>query len=246
MTIEAWTRDELFDGLDVRPAFVVELERLGLLPVVGRDAAGAPLYGPEAREELDKVIALVELGYQPRDIAAIARKVGLPARQRRPLFRRPPVHLRLQDLATRSGVDVARLEGWLQSGLLAPDLVSEGGHGLFVLGAVRRVRLLDDLAAMGVAELALGGWARLMRSLEVAAPLDHAAIADAEGVLRDINAHMGRVRGALREWDKLSAGYRKRLARLRRQAGGRPRTGRRKRARTRSRGRKGPAADPEA
>jgi DNA-binding transcriptional MerR regulator len=245
VTVEAWTRDELFDGLDVRPAFVVELERLGLLPVVGRDSAGAPLYGPEAREELDKVIALVELGYQPRDIAAIARKAGLPARQRRALFRRPPVHLQLEDLATRADVDVARLEGWLETGLLAPDMVSEGGRGLFALAAVRRVRLLDDLAAMGVAEQVLGGWARLLRFLETGAQPDAAAVAEGEGVLRDINEHLGRVRGALREWDKLSASYRKRLARLRRQTNGRGRTGRRKRARTRTRGRKGPVADPE-
>ena len=65
------------------PDFIAELERLSLLVVVGRDTEGRALYSPEARGELEKVLELVELGYQPEDIAAIATRVGLPVSKRR-------------------------------------------------------------------------------------------------------------------------------------------------------------------
>ena len=240
MSRETWTRAELFEGLDAQPAFVAELERLGLLQVVGRDTAGGPLYAAEAREELDKVIALVELGYRPKDIAAIARKVGLPAKQRRRFFRRPPVHLRAEDLAIRSGVPRERVEAWAAAGQLVPDLVSESGDALYSVSSVRRVRLLDDLVTLGVDERDVAGWAVALAALDKGGEPDPAMLAAAELLLERTTARLSRVRRALRDWDKLAAGYRKRLLRLGRAAAGRPRTGRRKRVRTRTRGRKGP------
>ncbi len=240
MSRETWTRGELFEGLDAQPAFVAELERLGLLRVVGRDTAGEPLYAAEAREELEKVISLVELGYRPKDIAAIARKVGLPAKKRRRFFRKPPVHLRAEDLSSRSGVPLEQVEAWIADGRLEPDLVSESGEALYAVRSVRRVRLLDDLVALGVEPDDVRGWGVALAALEKGGDPDPAMLAAAGLLLERTTGRLERVRRALRDWDKLAAGYRKRLQRLGRAASGRPRTGRRKRVRTRTRGRKGP------
>ena len=132
MPRETWTYEEVFEGLDPAPAFVVELERRGLLRVVARDGKGAPLYGPEAREQLERVMSLVELGYKVEDIAAIAQKVGLPARRRR-LLRRAPTFVRVPELARRSGVPVETLARWRELGILEPDLETEGGETLFAV-----------------------------------------------------------------------------------------------------------------
>jgi DNA-binding transcriptional MerR regulator len=245
---ETLTWDELFAGLDPQPAFVQEMERLGLLRVVARDAAGRPLYGAEAQGELDKVLELVELGYQLKDIAAIASRVGLP-RQRRRLFRRPPTYLRLAELAATCGAPLERLTAWLEAGVLAPDLVSDGGGAHFAPAAVERVRLLEDLLALGVSEAELPRYVALMRELDPAPAASPATAAvptaDLERALAELTDRLARVGRAARRWDKLAALYRKRLARIERTrpAEAAPRTGRRSRVRTRTRGRHGPGTD---
>lgn len=148
MVRETWTFEELFQGLDPAPSFVAELERQGLLRVVARDGAGRKLYAADARERLERVLELVELGYQPKDIAAIARRVGLPRRRRR-LFRRPPTYLRMAELARRAGVELDALGVWHQRGIVRPALRTEGGEALFSEPTVEGVRALDDLLAFG-------------------------------------------------------------------------------------------------
>jgi DNA-binding transcriptional MerR regulator len=256
MARETWTFEELFGGLDPAPAFVSELERLGLLRVVARDGKGAPLYAPEAREQLDKVLALVELGYQPRDIAAIARKVGLPV-PRRGLFRRRPTFIRVKELARRSGIAPELLDQWRVEGLVEPAMVSEGGEPLFPVAAVEQVRCLQDLLDFGFGDEELGLWAAAERDLDAAIeahkardgePLDAEAraridglLARADRILATVSRRVDGLRQGLRRWDKVLGAYDKRLERLRRAHGveaPRPRLSKRRRLRSRARGRK--------
>ena len=109
MVEETWTAEELFEGMTLQPGFIAELEKHGLIRAVARDVKGGSLYSAEARDELEKVLALVELGYKLEDIAAIAKRVGLPAKKSR-LFRRLPLRMRVEDLSGRSGIDVDRIE----------------------------------------------------------------------------------------------------------------------------------------
>jgi DNA-binding transcriptional MerR regulator len=250
MPRETLTWDQLFAGLEPQPAFVQEMERLGLLRVVARNAAGKPLYGAEAREELEKVLELVELGYQLKDIAAIASRVGLP-RQRRRLFRRPPTYLRLDELARACGAPVERLSAWLEGGVIEPDLVSDGGGMHFAPAAVERVRLLEDLLTLGLEEAELIGHVAMMCVLEEGgardAPLvhDRGQLDAAAATLATLSERLQRISRASRRWEKLVAVYRKRLARVERARvpDPAPRTGRRSRVHTRTRGRKGPGSE---
>ncbi|MCB9730725.1 MAG: hypothetical protein H6746_19800 [Deltaproteobacteria bacterium] len=252
MPHETLTWEELFAGLDPQPAFVQEMERLGLLRVVARDASRRPLYDAGAREELEKVLELVELGYQLKDIAAIASRVGLP-RQRRRLFRRPPTYLRREELARASGAPLERIQAWLASGVLEPDLISDGGELHFAPATIERVRLLEDLLVLGVPEARLGDMVAMMRALddhsEPGVPMvhDRAAVETAGETLAGLADRLERISRATRRWDKLATSYRKRLARLERAqppASAAPRTARRSRVRTRTRGRKGPGSGP--
>lgn len=250
MARETLTWDQLFAGLEPQPAFVQEMERLGLLRVVARNAAGKPLYGAEAREELEKVLELVELGYQLKDIAAIASRVGLP-RQRRRLFRRPPTYLRLDELARACGAPVERLNAWLASGVLEADLVSDGGGKHFAPSAVEQVRLLEDLLVLGVEEADLLGHVAMMRALDDGQPRDAPVVHDrrqteaAAATLVTLIDRLQRVSRAARRWEKLATVYRKRLVRVERALPpiAAPRTSRRSRVHTRTRGRKGPGVD---
>lgn len=228
MADEPWTYDELFDGLDPAPGFVRELERLGLLRIIGRDGGGRPVYAPEARTQLDKVLALVELGYDPADIAAIARKVGLPP-QRRKLFVKPPTYVRLTELASRSGLDVARLESWVDVGLLVPDLRTERGEGLFREGAEQDVVALDRFRLLGFSEEDAVAWARMERNIQTAeavAAADEGATDEAAeqlvaaeaalALVHRVQTRLRQLRGGLRIWDKRVSSVEKKLERVRR------------------------------
>lgn len=245
MPRETWTFDELFEGLDPAPSFVAELERLGLLRVVARDGHGSPLYGADAKEQLDKVLSLVELGYQPRDIAAIARKVGLP-NEKRKRFRRPPTYIRQAELSRRSGVDEARLVEWQEVGLLLVSMETESGEPLFATAAVEVVRAVGALFAFGFDQEEITSWrgvlvhARSLEELHDQGDVDseRAARAVREGreVVGLIRARLDALRGGIRRWDKLLNGYEKRLGKIGKAEGveaQKPRSRRRRRSRTR-------------
>jgi DNA-binding transcriptional MerR regulator len=240
MSDETWTAEELFEGLTLQEGFIAELEKLDLLRVVARDGSGEPLYSADARDELEKVLTLIELGYQPKDIAAIAKRVGLPAR-RRGLFRRLPVRMRSGELARRTGISDERIQGWIAAGRLNAVLVSEGGDGLFGRDALDRIRLLVDLEA---AELDSGDVERLLACLDpiasVEANKDEAA-KQLDFVI-DLSTRVRAKKDALRRIERSLAGLRKRLERASRAEGTRRRgrLGRRRRVHTTNSGRKGP------
>lgn len=229
MSDETWTRDELFEDRDLAPAFVSELQRLGLLQIVARDAAGAPLYASDAREELEKVLALVEMGYEPRDIAAIARKVGLPPK-RRAFFRRPPVCLALDALVERSEVDRATIESWVTRGILSPRLISERGVALFSMAQVEQVRLLGDLLQLGSDEEELVRAAAALNHLSGPRTNDSSesgaeSLAQLSQSMNELNAFLGGRQRAVRRWTRALGRMRRRLLKLQRASsdGGRSR-----------------------
>ncbi len=252
MSDETWTRTQLFDGLEPSPGFVTQLERLGLLRVVGRDESGEKIYASEARDQLGKVLSLVELGYQPKDIAIIAKRVGLPDRRSRRFFRRPPTYVHLDELARRAGVEVAVAQGWLRDGYVEAVLVAEGGDPLFDASAIERARSLADLRAFGLGDAELRQWSSLgpaLSALLKAAP-DKAAKERAEGpVVAVVEAHtealdavvarLERWRRGLRRWDRIVAQCYKKLERLRRAYGLEAETRRRARKRLRLTSRRG-------
>ncbi len=248
-THDTWTHAELFEGLDPAPSFVTELERVGLLRVVARDRAGAALYAADAKDELAKVLSLVELGYQPKDIAAIARKVGLPARRKRSFFARTPVFLRIEALAERAGVTAPQLEGWVTRGLVEPSFQTEGGESLFALADAPVVQALADLVRLQAADEDLAGFASLARAVDPANEGSPAPelLGSAEPLLKRLGTLLEETKAATRRTDKLLAVCRKRVGRARRVTApgddSAPRTGRRKSVRTRARGRKGPGRD---
>lgn len=234
MPDQTWTYNQLFEGLDPSPGFVAELEKLGLLSVVAHDAKGKKIYGPGSREQLDKVLSLVELGYRPKDIAAIAKRVGLPEQAKRKLFRKPPTYLRLADVARRSSVEPAVVQTWIEAGLLVAAVTTEGGEPLFDRHAMDRARSLADLTTLGLSPEAVLQWATLGPALqELTAEtgkvtarsngprddtsqevLDQLATCSATLVL--FEAQMERWKGGLRRWDGILAGHHKMLDRLRR------------------------------
>jgi len=242
---ETWTFEQLFEGLDPAPGFVAQLERLGLLRVVARDENGAKLYGSEAREQLEKVLPLVELGYQPKDIAVIAKKVGLPAQRSRRFFRRPPTYVHLAEVARQVGVDKDIVEGWLRDGHLEVVLLAEGGQPLFDAGAIEHARSLADLLAFGVGDDELTEWSTLGKSLKHSLdalpdkpPKDPSAeqLEQVEAytqTLETLVRRLERWRRGIRRWDRLVAKHHKKLAELRRAYGLETETRRRTRKRLR-------------
>ncbi len=208
---------DLFEGLDPQPAFVAELERLGLLQVVARDESGEALYLAGARDELERVLELVDLGYQPKDIAAIAKRVGLPKRKRR-LFRKTAVFLSAAELADKAGLPAERLEGWLARGMVVPGLITDRGHRLFAPQATAKLRLLDDLEQIGLEEEDVAALARLARrQVPGDNPAEGPVPADPELLVR-LEARARRLRSASRAADRLHARLEKQAARARRRA----------------------------
>jgi len=227
MSEETWTAEELFEGLTLQPGFITELEKHGLIHAVARDVRGGSLYSAEARDELEKVLALVELGYKLEDIAAIAKRVGLPVRKNG-LFRRLPLRMRADELSRRSGVDAQRINRWVERGHLSADLVSESGAGLFGRSAIERVRLLADLEDSGVeAEVV----EQVLRCLASDPDLDRTPEELAEGAvfLMDLVRSLRSKRDAIRRLERELSSARKRLIRAGRSAA----ASRRKQKRTR-------------
>ena len=214
MSEETWTADELFQGLTLQPGFVTELEKHGLIRAVARDARGGSLYSVEARDELEKVLALVELGYKLKDIAAIAKRVGLPAKKSG-LFRRLPLRMRSEELSRRSGVETSRIEQWVKHGHLSADLVSESGAGLFGRPAIERVRLLADLEAAGVDAQVIE---RVLRCLApgTLAKQTPEELTDGATFLMDLSKELRAKRDAVRRLERELTAGRKRLIRARR------------------------------
>jgi DNA-binding transcriptional MerR regulator len=211
MSEETWTADELFDGLTLHGEFIVEMERCGLIRVVARDTRGGSLYGAEARDELEKVLALVELGYKLEDIAAIAKRVGLPAKKRG-LFRRPPLRMRSEELSRRSGVEKARIDRWVEEGYLRADLVSEGGDGLFGRSAIERIRLLTDLDDGGLGSEVTKRVLRCLTWSQTDAQTSE-EVAASVMFLADLTQDIRSRREALRRLERDLAASRKRLIR---------------------------------
>ena len=211
MSEETWTADELFDGLTLQAGFIAELEKHGLIRAVARDAQGNSLYSAEARDELEKVLALVELGYKLADIAAIAKRVGLPAK-RRGLFRRLPLRMRSEELSRRSGVEKARIDRWVEDGHLSAELVSEAGDGLFGRSAIERIRLLADLEDAGIeAEVT----ERVLRCLSpgLAEAQTPEELTSSVAFLVDLTQEVRSKREALRRLERELTSARKRLVR---------------------------------
>ena len=217
MANEAWTEDELFEGVTPSPAFVSELERLGLLIVVGRDARGGALYSPEARDELEKVLGLVELGYQLEDIAAIATRVGLPVRRRRAL-RKVPLHLSALEVAQRAQVSPEFLERLIDAGLISPSLRGEGPRALFTLAILQRVERLRDLMLLGVSEAELTTWSVTLDALDSrrqskALSTDEAHAVD--GALDALAERLDSLSHTTRRWKRLITTLKRRLTKRR-------------------------------
>ena len=252
MAQETWTQTELFDGVDIAPPFLTELERLGLLHVVAQDSHGRSIYGHEAKEQLDKVLGLVELGYQPKDIAAIAQKVGLP-QSKRARFRKPPTYLVLDELSTQSGVSLEQLQKWCSKGILKSTTETDGGIPLFSVDAVEVARALKDLLAFGLNQDQLSEWSELGRAVDKLITGLHKKASEGEGADKDevkaqvvhasemiesLRKRLDGLRGGIRRWDKLLGAFDKRLDRLRKVwnlQGRRPRGKRRIRVPTRRR-----------
>ncbi len=249
MADETWTAEELFAGFDAAPSFVEEFERLGLITVRGRDEKGASLYGPESKEQLAQVIPLLELGYHPKDIAAIAKKVGLPTSRRR-RFTTPPTFIRIEELAHRSGVSLRQLEEWQERGILRPGMETEGGEPFFSAAAVQVVQALKDFTEFGFNHDQLSEWTELGRQVDrligrlhvEAESLDPIAVAsqvvEATELIERLRKRLENLQTGLRRWDKLIGAYDKRLERLRKRfriEGKRPRRRKRLRVRTRRR-----------
>jgi DNA-binding transcriptional MerR regulator len=226
---ETWTSAELFEGVDVSPPFVGELEKLGLLHVVAQDYQGRSIYGAEAKEQLEKVLGLVELGYQPRDIAAIAQKVGLPS-SKRSRFRKPPTYLRLEELSAQSGVRLEQIQEWCGKGIVKSSTETDGGVPLFGIEAVEVARALKDLLAFGLNQDQLSEWSELGRAVDKlitglhkkAASGENAdkddvkiQVARASEMIESLRKRLDGLRGGIRRWDKLLGAYDKRLDRLR-------------------------------
>ena len=252
MARETWTQSELFEGVDIAPAFLAELERLGLLHVIAQDSNGSAIYGAQAKEQLDKVLSLVELGYQPRDIAAIAQKVGLPQKKRR-RFKKHPTFLTLEELSGQSGVNGDQLKDWCAKGILKATTETESGKSLFSVEAVELARALRDLLAFGLNQDQLSEWSEMGRAIDKLISGLHQKASNQDGVNKDevraqvehahemIESLRSRLDGLLagiRRWDKLLGAFDKRLDRLRKVwafEGRRPRGKRRLRVPTRRR-----------
>lgn len=235
MAKDAWTHEELFEGLDPAPGFVAELERLGLLVVVGRDGRGGALYTPGARDELEKVLDLVELGYQPEDIAAIARRVGLPEKQRR-RFSKPPVHLRQAEVAERVGVPSDEIAAWEGAGLLEPSLRSDAGEPLYTLATVTRAERLRDLTVLGVCQDELLVWGDTLDWLDTRRASDKMppdGVEQVDRALASLTERLVVLGDTGRRWRRLLATFKRRLARLRPSAKSSKRGRRRLKTRTR-------------
>jgi DNA-binding transcriptional MerR regulator len=217
--------DELFQGLDAAPRFVAELERLGLLKVVGRDSSGQTLYESESREQLRKVMELVHLGYEPPDIAAIARKMGLVPPKRR-LFQRRARLLSRSKLAARAGVPEELLATWENYGILDPHLTTTSGEPLYDAAESERLLVLYDLLSFGWTTEAIADWIRITRELsemEVRPKQDEpmvedeaarARLAEMGQVVGELRRRVDALRAGARRWDKLLDGFQKRIGRL--------------------------------
>ena len=226
MLREIWTHAELFEEHDAAPAFINECQRLGLLRVVGQDGEGRPLYGSEARAELDKVLSLVALGYSPKDIAAIAKRVGLPKRKRG-FFRKLPLCLRLDEVAGRTGVAVERLNTWVDAGVLLPMLHTESGDFLFASGVVSEVEELKGLEQLGLSDATLNAWACFRHALDEhqagdESDLPQEVLDQGQALLDSIAKRLSHVELSCRRCQKLLNVYGKRLGRIARRSMPRP------------------------
>jgi len=212
------TRRELLAGLDVDPGFVDSLERRRVLGPVARRTSGEPLYPEGAREVLERVTALVRAGYEPGDIAVIARKLGKRGPRPR-LPRRLPRLFDVESLATVAEVSSERIARWHRLGLLEPGALDAEERPLFFKASAVRARELADLAILGLDEDG-STWAAALAILDSAAqPKPEEVDVEALEVL------LGRVAGrcdeaalAVRRMRKRIQRVRRRLARIRKAA----------------------------
>ena len=218
MERDVWTQRALFEGLSLSDSFVRELRRHKLVRVVGFDAEGVPLYGPEARDELARVMALVELGYKPSDISAIAGRVGLPSVSRG-LIRRRFTHHTVEAICAKLGTPKEQVERWVAQQMIQPSSALKDGGLLFTDDAVELIAELWDLTLLGFGDEVCFQWSELRTRWSEdaeATRVDEASLSAAQGLLEMVEVTLRRQRQAARRWDKRLSGLKRILGRRRR------------------------------
>ena len=150
MKIETFTRQELLARLHISRQDLEKWVALKLVGPVGFAPNKVPIFSDAARQRIEHIQKLADLGYRQEDIQKIMKKVGLPSeklikKEARTLER----FLTVGDLAQKSGVSPRTIKHWEDKGIIEPDMRSEGGFRLYSKAFVYLCQLIRDLQLFG-------------------------------------------------------------------------------------------------
>ncbi|QQS34832.1 MAG: MerR family transcriptional regulator [Ignavibacteriales bacterium] len=149
MNQKIYLQAELISKLHISLPQLLDWEKEKLIKPAGVDEDKIPFYTQETYNECEKILKLMELGYEIASISKIIKKVGLPVESDSKIKNSAVKYLTVGELALKIEVSPRTIKHWEDKGIIESDMRSEGGFRLYSEVYVFFCNLILDLQNFG-------------------------------------------------------------------------------------------------
>lgn len=149
MNQKIYLQSELLNTLHISLTQILEWEKEKLIRPAGVDEDKNPFYTEETYYKCEKILKLVNLGFDPPAILKIIKKVGLPVQSKFSKKNNDIKYLTVGELANKIEVSPRTLKHWEDKGIIEADMRSDGGFRLYSEIYIYFCSLIQDLQNFG-------------------------------------------------------------------------------------------------
>lgn len=149
MNQKIYLQAELVSKLHISLPQLLDWEREKLIKPAGVDEDKTPFYTQDTYNECEKILKLIELGYELASISKIIKKIGLPVESDSKKKNSAVKYLTVGELALKIDVSPRTIKHWEDKGIIESDMRSEGGFRLYSEVYVFFCNLILDLQNFG-------------------------------------------------------------------------------------------------
>lgn len=149
MNQKIYLQTELINKLHISHSQLLDWEKEKLIRAAGVDEDKIPFYTQETYNECEKILKLIELGFELSAISKIIKKVGLPVESNSIKKNTSVKYLTVGELALRIDVSPRTIKHWEDKGIIESDMRSDGGFRLYSEVYVYFCSLILDLQNFG-------------------------------------------------------------------------------------------------
>jgi DNA-binding transcriptional MerR regulator len=149
MNQKIFLQTELINKLHISHSQLLDWEKEKLIRASGVDEDKIPFYTQETYNECEKILKLIELGFELSAISKIIKKVGLPVESNSGKKNSSIKYLTVGELALKIDVSTRTIKHWEDKGIIESDMRSDGGFRLYSEVYVYFCSLILDLQNFG-------------------------------------------------------------------------------------------------